>query len=90
MATDIKLLLFYVFRYERDSSPSLPWAPAPAGPSREWRGLVAGLLRVLPAKRYSYLDTLQHAALAHMPAHNIRDQVPSVVYITWVTRETVH
>lgn len=69
-------ILSNIQKYERDSSPSLPWAPAPAGPSREWRGLVAGLLRVLPAKRYSYLDTLQHAALAHMPAHNIRDQAP--------------
>lgn len=61
--------------YERETSPQLPWGSAGAGPSAEWRALAGGLLRVLPSKRYSYLDTLQHPALAHLPAHNIRDQV---------------
>ena len=70
---------FVCCSYERESSPQLPWEEQPGGPSREWRALVAGLLRVLPSKRYSYLDTLQHAALAHVPAHNIRDQVRTLV-----------
>ncbi|XP_075983571.1 uncharacterized protein LOC142981496 isoform X2 [Anticarsia gemmatalis] len=72
----IPQILSNIQKYERDSTPELPWDEPPASPSREWRALVAGLLRVIPSRRYSYLDTLQHAALSHLPAHNIRDQAP--------------
>ncbi|XP_062528975.1 citron rho-interacting kinase isoform X4 [Bombyx mori] len=62
-------------KYEReDGAP--PFAPLPSGPSAEWRALVGGLLRVSVSRRYNYLDTLQHPALAHLPVHNVRDQVP--------------
>ncbi|KAJ8712973.1 hypothetical protein PYW08_008277 [Mythimna loreyi] len=74
----IAQILSNIQRYERSSSPALPWEQedGPGGPSAAWRALVAGLLRVLPGKRFSYLHTLQHDALAHLPAHNIRDQAP--------------
>ncbi|KAJ8711314.1 hypothetical protein PYW07_008556 [Mythimna separata] len=75
--------------YERSSSPALPWEQEdePSQASAAWRALVAGLLRVLPGQRFSYLHTLQHAALAHLPAHNIRDQVTiAYSYIGGVAR----
>ncbi|XP_053617413.1 citron rho-interacting kinase-like isoform X2 [Plodia interpunctella] len=63
-------------KYERDPDSTPPFEPLPAGPSAEWRSLVAGLLRVQPAQRYTYLDTLRHPALQHTAPINIRDQVP--------------
>ncbi|CAG4932824.1 unnamed protein product [Colias eurytheme] len=64
--------------YERDPSSEPPFDALPNGPSSAWRGLVCGLLRVQPARRYNYLDTLRHPALAHIALHAaaIRDQAP--------------
>ncbi|XP_038215330.1 citron Rho-interacting kinase-like isoform X2 [Zerene cesonia] len=64
--------------YERDPSSEPPFEPLPNNPSSTWRGLVCGLLRVQPARRYNYLDTLRHPALAHIALHAaaIRDQPP--------------
>ncbi|CAH2093859.1 unnamed protein product [Euphydryas editha] len=69
-------ILSNIQKYERDPDAEPPFEPAPGGPSRAWRGLVAGLLRVAPARRFNYLDTLQHPALAHLAVHAIRDQAP--------------
>ncbi|RVE50300.1 hypothetical protein evm_005135 [Chilo suppressalis] len=74
-------ILANIQKYERDPESQPSFDPSPNGPSNEWRALVAGLLRVTPAKRYSYLDTLQHAALAHTAMHSIREQAPP-----WVPR----
>ncbi|KAJ0173065.1 hypothetical protein K1T71_011241 [Dendrolimus kikuchii] len=67
-------ILSNIQKYERDPNAEPPFEALPNGPSPAWRALVAGLLRVQPAKRYNYLDTLQHAALAHIAVHSIRDQ----------------
>lgn len=64
-----------VHRYEREPNSEPPFDPLPAGPSSTWRSLVTGLLRVAPSRRFNYLDTLQHPALAHLKLHSIRDQV---------------
>ncbi|XP_060806753.1 citron rho-interacting kinase [Amyelois transitella] len=69
-------VLSNIQQYERDPSSEPPFEAPPNGPSSEWRSLVSGLLRVQPSRRYSYLDTLRHPALAHTAPHNIRDQVP--------------
>ncbi|XP_052739013.1 citron Rho-interacting kinase [Bicyclus anynana] len=69
-------ILSNIQRYERDANASPPFEPLPGGPSNTWRAFVSGLLRVSPARRYNYLDTLQHPALAHLALHAIRDQVP--------------
>ncbi|KAG6446840.1 citron rho-interacting kinase isoform X2 [Manduca sexta] len=69
-------ILSNIQKYERSPTAEPPFEPPPHGPSAAWRSLVGGLLRVQPARRYSYLDTLQHQALAHIPVHSIRDQVP--------------
>ncbi|XP_028176042.1 citron Rho-interacting kinase-like [Ostrinia furnacalis] len=69
-------ILANIQKYEREPDAEPPFEPAPNGPSAAWRSLVAGLLRVAPARRYNYLDTLQHAALAHAHLHSIRDQAP--------------
>ncbi|XP_063833328.1 citron rho-interacting kinase-like [Ostrinia nubilalis] len=68
-------ILANIQKYEREPDAEPPFEPAPNGPSDAWRSLVAGLLRVAPARRYNYLDTLQHAALAHAHLLSIRDQV---------------
>nr|XP_049699282.1 citron rho-interacting kinase isoform X1 [Helicoverpa armigera] len=86
----IAQILSNIQSYERSSSPQLPWDEPPASPSREWRSLTAGLLRVVAGKRYSYLDTLQHAALAHLPAHNIRDQAPPWVPLVRGAEDAAH
>ncbi|XP_026314299.1 citron Rho-interacting kinase isoform X2 [Hyposmocoma kahamanoa] len=78
-ATDddsISAILANIQKYERDPTGGPPFLPSPDGPSREWRELVSGLLRVQPSRRHSYLDTLQHAALSHLATHSIRDQAP--------------
>ncbi|CAG9791433.1 unnamed protein product [Diatraea saccharalis] len=67
-------ILANIQKYERDPEAEPPFDPSPNGPSKEWRSLVAGLLRVIPARRYTYLDMLQHAALAHTAVHSIREQ----------------
>ncbi|XP_041971909.1 citron rho-interacting kinase-like [Aricia agestis] len=69
-------ILSEIQKYERDEDAEPPFDPLPHGPSHTWRSLVRGLLRVHPARRYNYLDTLQHPALAHLALHNIRDQAP--------------
>ncbi|XP_050353235.1 citron rho-interacting kinase-like [Nymphalis io] len=69
-------ILSNIQKYERDPNSEPPFEPLPNGPSSTWRALVAGLLRVAPARRYNYLDTLQHPALSHLALHAIRDQVP--------------
>ncbi|XP_049879050.1 citron Rho-interacting kinase isoform X2 [Pectinophora gossypiella] len=69
-------ILSNIQKYESDTETGPPFEPAPNGPSSSWRALVGGLLRVQPGRRYSYLDVLQHAALAHLASHNIRDQPP--------------
>lgn len=62
-------------RYERDPEAAPPFPAPPAGPGAAWRALVAGLLRVPPARRLAHLDTLRHPALAPQPLHSLRDQV---------------
>ncbi|XP_045771082.1 citron rho-interacting kinase isoform X4 [Maniola jurtina] len=69
-------ILSNIQKYERDCNAVPPFEPLPNGPSNTWRALVSGLLRVSPSRRYNYLDTLQHPALAHLALHAIRDQVP--------------
>ncbi|CAH2259548.1 jg24268 [Pararge aegeria aegeria] len=69
-------ILSNIQKYERDSNAMPPFEPLPNGPSNTWRSFVSGLLRVSPSKRYNYLNTLQHPALAHLALHAIRDQVP--------------
>ncbi|KAM3964004.1 LOW QUALITY PROTEIN: uncharacterized protein ACR2FA_002045 [Aphomia sociella] len=68
-------VLSNIQKYERDPECEPPFPPAPAGPSAEWRSLVGGLLRG-PPRRYNYLDTLRHPALARADLHAIRDQAP--------------
>ncbi|CAG5044216.1 unnamed protein product [Parnassius apollo] len=69
-------ILANIQRYERETDAEPPFEPLPQGPSPVWRTLVGGLLRVAPARRFSYLDTLQQPALAHLRLHSIRDQAP--------------
>ncbi|KAL4711782.1 hypothetical protein ACJJTC_005951 [Scirpophaga incertulas] len=71
-------ILANIQKYEREPNSSPPFDDLPNGPSPEWRSLVAGLLRVAPARRFSYLDTLQHPSLTHIAMHSIRDQVGKV------------
>nr|XP_034827828.1 citron rho-interacting kinase-like [Maniola hyperantus] len=72
----VAIILSNIQKYERDCKAVPPFEPLPNGPSNTWRALVSGLLRVSPSRRYNYLDTLQHSALAHLALHAIRDQVP--------------
>ncbi|XP_045516259.1 citron Rho-interacting kinase-like isoform X2 [Pieris brassicae] len=71
-------VLSNIQQYEQDSNREPPFDPLPNNPSTTWRGLVSGLLRVQPARRFNYLDTLRHPALGHIALHAaaIRDQVP--------------
>ncbi|CAH2052087.1 unnamed protein product, partial [Iphiclides podalirius] len=69
-------ILANIQRYEREEESAPLFEPPPHAPSAAWRSLVGGLLRVAPARRFSYLDTLQQPALAHLRLHSIRDQAP--------------
>ncbi|XP_013167910.1 PREDICTED: citron Rho-interacting kinase isoform X1 [Papilio xuthus] len=69
-------ILANIQRYGSKKNAEPPFEEFPQGPSAAWRSLVGGLLRVAPAKRFSYLDTLQQPALAHLRLHSIRDQAP--------------
>ncbi|XP_050677652.1 citron rho-interacting kinase-like [Leptidea sinapis] len=71
-------VLSNIHRYENNSDSEPLFDEPPSGPSNSWQSLVYGLLRVQPARRFNYLDTLQHAALAHLNVHGaaIRDQAP--------------
>ncbi|XP_068623643.1 citron rho-interacting kinase-like [Battus philenor] len=69
-------ILANIQKYESVKDAEPPFEPLPHGPSSTWRALVGGLLRVAPARRFNYLDTLQQPALAHLRLHSIRDQVP--------------
>ncbi|XP_072934442.1 uncharacterized protein [Epargyreus clarus] len=86
----IAQILSNIQRYERDPNAEPPFDPLPNGPTREWRSLVAGLLRVQPGKRYNYLDTLQHAAMQHLHIHNIREQAPPWVPHLRGAEDTAH
>ncbi|CAK1541618.1 unnamed protein product [Leptosia nina] len=74
----IAQVLSNIQRYEQDVNREPPFDPLPSSPSMTWRGLVAGLLRVQPARRFNYLETLRHPALGHIALHAaaIRDQAP--------------
>ncbi|VVC88786.1 unnamed protein product [Leptidea sinapis] len=75
---DVKPSNILIDRYENNSDSEPLFDEPPSGPSNSWQSLVYGLLRVQPARRFNYLDTLQHAALAHLNVHGaaIRDQAP--------------
>ncbi|XP_073948348.1 uncharacterized protein [Choristoneura fumiferana] len=83
-------VLSNIQKYERSEHAEPPFEAPPDGPSDDWRALVRGLLRVQPSRRFNYLDTLQHASLAHLSVHSIRDQPPPWVPLTRGPEDASH